>query len=290
MQYREPHEAALAGRLALCRDVHTPEHQEGMLRSEKSVARIRELLRTADVKSFAALADSLHADSRAGVQSLLASTSRRLEREQAELDRLLVLYATEAAYHQQGVTLVAGVDEVGRGALAGPVTAGAVILPADPHIPGLDDSKRLSPKRRTELASAIKEHATAWAVGHVDPPEVDALGISRATKRAMCLAIDSLTVTPMHVIIDGNPAGLGYQETAVVKGDSRVAAIAAASILAKVERDALMTRYADIHPGWDFDINKGYGTEEHMSRIRTEGPCPIHRRSFSPCGDSDTLF
>ncbi|MDP2181799.1 MAG: ribonuclease HII [Actinomycetota bacterium] len=248
-----------------------------------SVARCRELLALADVKELSDLIDLHSQDPRAGVQSAIAAARRRLERSHAESDRLRALFRLQRTLHEQGFACVAGIDEVGRGALAGPVTAAAVVLPLDVMIPGLDDSKKLTPARREDLAAVIEEVAVTSRVAHVSPAEIDLLGIAAATRRAMSLALAGLDPSPDHVVVDGLRMNISPSETAVVKGDSLVASVAAASIVAKVTRDALMRTLADQYPAYRFEVNKGYGTSEHTSAIAEHGPCSLHRRSFAPC-------
>lgn len=229
-------------------------------------------------------------DPRSGVRALVEKGHRRLERQRAERARLAALYATESQLRRAGLGIVAGIDEVGRGALAGPLTAAAVVLPSSPRLPGLDDSKRILPARREELSVRIRHIAVAYSIVHVESAEIDSIGIGGAVRRAMALALDQLPDRPDHVLIDGLPLGIVDCETAVVRGDSTVAAIAAASILAKVERDTLMRSLAEQYPEYGFHINKGYGTSEHATAIARFGLTPIHRRSFGPCGDTLPLF
>lgn len=229
-------------------------------------------------------------DERSGVRTAAASARRRLLAERAEDDRLSRLYAMEAELHEQGHAVIAGVDEVGRGALAGPLTAAAVVLPLSPRIEGLDDSKRLTPERREVVAAQVKQVALAWSITHVPPADIDGLGMTAALRRAVLGALHGLDLTADRVVLDGLPLGVSSVETAVVKGDSRVAAIAAASVIAKVARDELMRSLAPEHPAYGFDINKGYGTTEHIAAISRLGPCPHHRRSFAPCAENLTLF
>lgn len=186
--------------------------------------------------------------------------------------------------------LEAGIDEVGRGCLAGPVVAAAVILPEDLHIEGLMDSKKLSPKRREELAYLIKGEALAYAIEEVSPEVIDRINILQATFRAMNQAINALSITPEYLLIDGNKfrnEGKIPYET-IVGGDDRVASIAAASILAKVHRDHLMVTLAQDYPQYDWENNMGYGTPKHLNAIHLHGITPHHRRSFAPC--QPTLF
>lgn len=234
---------------------------------------------------------SLHAaDERAGVQAAVASARRRLAAIRAENRRLEALARAESELHLSGCTCVAGIDEVGRGALAGPLTAGAVVFPPGVRIVGLDDSKRLKPEHRLLLAEEIRSLASAWHVAHVEAPDLDRMGMTAALRKAMELALAGLEPRADHALVDGRPMGLTVPETAVVGGDGKVAAIAAASILAKVTRDALMRELDAVYPGYDFALNKGYGTAEHMQAIRDQGLSPVHRRSFAPCGGTMTLF
>jgi len=261
----------------------TPAHRD-------SIADVQTLFAGASGRRLAALINRFADDPRAGVRAIVATARARREAERKEHTRTARLYALEAEFHARGLELVAGLDEVGRGALAGPVTAAAVILAGEPRIEGLDDSKRLTPPRREELAARIHADAIAVCVAHVSAGDVDALGMTAALRDAMRLAIDGLGVVPDHLLLDGLPLHVAENETAVVKGDSKVAAIAAASIVAKVTRDALMRELADQHPGYAFDENKGYGTSEHLQAIARLGLTPVHRRSFTAGGGTLSLF
>ncbi|MHB1340236.1 MAG: ribonuclease HII [Coriobacteriia bacterium] len=228
-------------------------------------------------------------DDRAGVKHAVGTARARLERYDSEERRVVALAARQRELHDAGVALVAGVDEVGRGALAGPVTAAAVILPVDVVIHGLDDSKRVPRPRRPVLAEQIRALCISCAVAHIDAARIDAIGIAGATREAMIEALGGLATCPDHVLVDGLPLELGFPSTAIVGGDGRVSAIAAASILAKVERDALMVEFADVYPEYAFGGHKGYGCAEHLEALRRFGPCAIHRMSFAPCAQ-DSLF
>lgn len=222
-------------------------------------------------------------DNRAGVVSACVAARTRLARHRAETARLEDLARFEADFWSRGLMLVAGVDEVGRGALAGPVTAAACILPRDAMLIGLNDSKKLSPATREELDSAIRRTATAIGVAHVCAAVIDATGIAAATAQAMREALASLDVRPDHVVVDGLPVDVGHPMTAVVRGDGRVRVVAAASVVAKVARDALMASLDEMHPGYGFAANKGYGSPDHLDAIHRLGVSAVHRRSFSPC-------
>ena len=192
--------------------------------------------------------------------------------------------------------LVAGVDEAGRGPLAGPVFAAAVILDPARPIAGLADSKKLSAKARETLAPLIRERAVAWGVGLADAAEIDALNILGGTWLAMRRALLALEVKPAHVRVDGNRCppgdGLGFDCTwqAEVRGDARIAEISAASILAKTDRDAWMCRAAQVYPGYGFERHKGYPTPSHVQALARLGPCSLHRRSFAPVKSLDLLL
>lgn len=191
------------------------------------------------------------------------------------------LWEFEEKYYAQGLQLVCGVDEAGRGPLAGPVCAAAVILPRNVEIPGLNDSKKLSDKRRRELMPIIKENAIAYGIAFADEKEIDQINILQATFLAMERAVSQLSVKPEVLLIDGNrEKDFGIPVETIVKGDSRSASIAAASVLAKVTRDDYLLQMAQAYPQYGFEIHKGYGTKAHYAAIEEHGPCPIHRMTF----------
>ena len=184
---------------------------------------------------------------------------------------------------RETLSLVCGVDEVGRGPLAGPVVAAAVILDPARPIEGLADSKKLTAKRRERLASQIREQALAWSLGRAEPEEIDAINILQASLRAMERAVEALTVPPTRVLVDGNRLPrLACEAEAIVGGDASVIQISAASILAKVTRDAEMRDMEDLYPGYGFAAHKGYPTLDHLQALARMGVTPIHRRSFAP--------
>jgi len=179
--------------------------------------------------------------------------------------------------------IVAGVDEVGRGPLAGPVVTAAVVLPSDYHLPNLDDSKKLSVSQREQLCGAIKQQACCWAIGSASVEEIDQLNILRATMLAMQRAVTALSQVPDHVLVDGNRApDFGIPATAIIGGDGLEPCISAASIIAKVNRDQLMSDYALQYPGYGFERNSGYPTAQHRGALQGLGITSIHRRSFAP--------
>ena len=187
----------------------------------------------------------------------------------------------EAYWRGQGLGFICGVDEAGRGPLAGPVVAAAVIMPTGPALPGLKDSKQLLPETREILDAEIRSRALAFAVMEVGAREIERLGILAASLKAMVLAVKALTVFPEMVLVDGNqPLPLDYPQQPVVKGDDRCPAIAAASILAKVHRDRRMVAYHRDYPQYNFARHKGYATAEHLEALQCWGPCLIHRRTF----------
>ena len=203
-----------------------------------------------------------------------------------ELQRLEEMGRYEREY--AGLGPICGVDEAGRGPLAGPVAAGAVILPADVRILRLNDSKKLSPKVRDELFDEIKEKAIAWNVAVVSPARIDEINILQATYEAMREAIAGLSTVPGVLLNDAvSIPGISIRQVPIIKGDAKSLSIAAASILAKVTRDRMMEEYGRVYPEYGFEKHNGYGTAAHMDAIRRLGPCPIHRRTFlkNICGD-----
>jgi len=189
----------------------------------------------------------------------------------------------ESFLRASGIRYVAGIDEAGRGPLAGPVVAAAVILPKKTNIRGLDDSKKLSPKKREMLYIEIKRKAVSIGVGIVSEKVIDRINILKATLRAMHEAVERLSITPEHILVDGEKKipSISLNQTAIPKGDSKCSSIAAASIIAKVTRDRIMVRLDAEYPGFGFAIHKGYGTKAHKKAIRKFGRSPIHRLSFT---------
>ncbi len=186
----------------------------------------------------------------------------------------------ENKHYARGAEFVAGVDEVGRGPLAGPVVCCAVIMPRGFFIPGVDDSKKLSEKKRVQFAEEIKKNAVAYSICEVSPVEIDEINILNAVKKCMTSAVESLSVKPSITLVDGLDTGLPINAEYIIKGDGKSFSIACASILAKVYRDALMVRYSEEFDGYGFERNKGYGSAEHIKAIKEKGPCSLHRRTF----------
>jgi ribonuclease HII len=198
-----------------------------------------------------------------------------------EHDRILQLLAYERSLWDRGVQFIAGIDEAGRGPLAGPVVAAAVIFNTDIRIPGINDSKKLTPGQRERLYHAIREEAVEVGTGIVHEREIDRINILQATYKAMRMAVGSLSIRPGHLLIDGSPLPEKfYPQTPIVQGDRKCYSVAAASIIAKVTRDRMMIEYDEIFPQYGFAQHKGYGTKAHFDAIRIHGPCAIHRKSF----------
>lgn len=259
-----------------------------------TVADVKLRLKEADEQEFAVLERSLAADTRKGVRTAVESARRRLAAEAAERDRLASLYAYErelAAGHGGGV--VVGLDEVGRGPLAGPLAVGAVVLPEQPVVAGLNDSKQVAPDARERIAAEIKRVAVAWTVEYVEPDVIDAAGMTASLVMAFRRAIASIEAAGVRVdvvLLDGNPLHCDDREVNVVKGDAACASIAAASIVAKVERDALMCRLAEQYPEYGFESCKGYASPAHIEAIKRFGLSPVHRASFCTAFTQPTLF
>lgn len=221
-------------------------------------------------------------DDRQGVQRLLSKKKRELQAVIEENIRLEWMLRYEREQYNLGYQLIAGIDEVGRGPLAGPVVATAVILPKDCKIKGLNDSKKIPKKKHEELYEEIKQKAMAVGVGIVDNKRIDQINIYEATKQAMIEAINDLNLQPDHLLIDAMKLDIAIPQTSIIKGDANSLSIAAASIVAKVTRDRLMTEYDSVYTGYYFEKNAGYGTKEHLSALEKLGVTPIHRESFEP--------
>lgn len=228
------------------------------------------------------LFDELEKDDRSGVIQAVAKRKREIQKCLEEDARLEGMLAYEKELYGQGIRLIAGVDEVGRGPLAGPVVAAAVILPKGCKISGLNDSKKIPKSKHKEIYEAVLEHAIAIGIGVKDNHVIDQVNIYEATKLAMIEAIGQLNPQPRHLLIDAMKLDLPISQTSIIKGDANSLSIAAASIVAKVTRDQMMATYDQEYPGYDFAQNAGYGTTKHLEGLEKQGVSPIHRRSFEP--------
>lgn len=249
------------------------------MEKEKAVGLIREELKAAADERLPDFIYTWEEDPRAGVQALVEQARKRLKRLKAEKERIYRLSQYEREYASWGY--ICGIDEVGRGPLAGPVVAGAVILPTDCEILYINDSKKLSEKKREELYDVIMEKAVAVGIGMVGPARIDEINILQATYEAMREAIQKLPVQPDILLNDAvTIPGVKIRQIPIIKGDAKSISIGAASIVAKVTRDRLMVEYDKIMPEYGFASNKGYGAKAHIQALKRSGPSPIHRNSF----------
>jgi ribonuclease HII len=225
---------------------------------------------------------SIKHDERKGVQQLLERWHSRNLQQKKIYEKHKEMSQYEVRYRSQGFQFIAGIDEVGRGPLAGPVVAAAVILPEDFFLPGLDDSKKVPESKREEFSEIIKAKAAAFSVGIIDPEEIDRINIFEATKKAMLSAIEGLSPKPDFLLADAVKLLTPYPMEAIIKGDGKSISIAAASIIAKVTRDRMMAEKGKEFPQYGFEKNMGYGTKEHLEAITLHGISPYHRKSFAP--------
>ena len=246
-----------------------------------TIKEIKERLATIDDLDHP-LFEELILDGRAGVQAAISKRKRELQKQVDEDLRLEKMLAYEKELYAQGIDLIAGVDEVGRGPLAGPVVAAAVILPKACKIPGLNDSKKIPKSKHKEIYEAVLQNAIAIGIGIKDNQVIDQVNIYEATKLAMREAIGQLEPQPQHLLIDAMRLDLPISQTSIIKGDANSLSIAAASIVAKVTRDQMMEEFDCEYPGYDFTQNAGYGTANHLAGLDKLGVTPIHRRSFEP--------
>ena len=245
----------------------------------KTIAQIREEFHALPPERLEEGIARYLSDERAGVRKLAESAAKRLDAWKKEAKRIEQMCQYEKKYSDY--TCICGIDEVGRGPLAGPVVAGAVILPKDCRILYVNDSKKLSAARREELCEVIRREAVSVGIGMVQQDVIDEINILNATYEAMRLAIANLSISPDLLLNDAvTIPGLSVRQVPLVKGDAKSISIASASIVAKVFRDRMMVEYDSIYPGYGFASNKGYGSKDHIEALRRLGPCPIHRRSF----------
>lgn len=245
----------------------------------QSIGEIRELLQAADIEGLPAFVSAYAQDERAGVIKLVRQAEKKIEAYEKELERTEKMKAFEKEY--ASYSYICGIDEVGRGPLAGPVVAGAVILPKDCDILYLNDSKQLTEKKREELYDVIMEKAVSTGLGFVSPERIDEINILQATYEAMREAVSKLDPAPDLLLNDAvTIPGIAVRQVPIIKGDAKSISIAAASIIAKVTRDRLMVQYDSIFPEYGFASNKGYGAAAHLEALKKYGPTAIHRRSF----------
>jgi ribonuclease HII len=221
-------------------------------------------------------------DDRKGVQKLVAQRMKFFGEQEQLRQQFADMQRYEKAVYDEGIQYIAGVDEVGRGPLAGPVVAAAVILPKNFYLPGVTDSKKLSESKREQFYSIIQREAVSVGVGVVTAAEIDEINIYQATKRAMSNALASLSVTPEHVLIDAMELPISIPQQSIIKGDAKSISIAASSIIAKVTRDRMMKELGAKHPAYGFDKHMGYGTKQHLQAIKQYGVLEDHRKSFAP--------
>lgn len=227
----------------------------------------------------------LSLDMRKGVQTALKSCQKRIEKEQKRAEHFIEMQYYEKLAYQEDASFIAGVDEVGRGPLAGPVVAAAVILPKNIEDLGFDDSKKLSASKREEIYRLIQEKAIAIGIGIVDADIIDQVNIYQASRLAMQQAVSELKIQPDYLLIDAMKIDVNTPQIGIIKGDAKSISIAAASIVAKQVRDQMMQEFDALYPGYDFSNNVGYGTPKHLEGLHKKGICPIHRKTFAPIKD-----
>ena len=245
----------------------------------ESIQEIRKLFLETQTQQLPGLVQAYRSDTRSGVKRLIAAVQKKIDDLEREKERIYGLKKYERQY--ASCSNICGIDEAGRGPLAGPVVAGAVILPADFDILYINDSKQLSEKKREELYDVIREKAVACAVGFASPERIDEINILQATYEAMRQAVGRLCVSPDLLLNDAvTIPGISIRQVPIIKGDAKSISIGAASILAKVTRDRIMVEYDKLYPQYGFAGNKGYGSAQHIAALKKYGPCPIHRKSF----------
>lgn len=245
------------------------------------VNEVKSLVRVAPLNTLEVLSELINLDNRKGVRALQSTIIRRLEDEENRLRKREILLEEENKLWAAGYRMVGGLDEAGRGPLAGPVVAACVVFSPGTYIEGIDDSKKLSPDNRDRLFDIIMDRALAVGVGRVDSKDIDRINILNATALAMERAVSQCYPDIDFLLVDAMKADFPVPYTSLIKGDARSHSIAAASIIAKVTRDREMLKWHEEYPQYGFDGHKGYGTNSHMESIRKEGLCPIHRRTFT---------
>lgn len=248
---------------------------------DKNVKEIKEIIENLSIDKYLEYIEILRNDERKSVQSIALKLAKKLDAVRKEEERLEAINAFENEGYEKGYLCIGGIDEAGRGPLAGPVVAAVVVFKPNTKIEGINDSKKLSEAKREELFDIIKEQALDYGIGIVNNEEIDEFNILNATYMAMKKALNCLEKTPDYLLIDAATIpGIDTTQKPIIKGDSKSISIAAASILAKVTRDNIMYHYEDVYSGYGFKSHKGYGTKEHYEAIEKQGICPIHRKSF----------
>lgn len=246
----------------------------------KKIDEIKEEFKSTDMSKWQDLFLAYSGDERSGVRKLIETYQKKISAYERELKRLEGMREFEKRYGDE-FFCICGIDEAGRGPLAGPVVAGAVVLPKDCEILYLNDSKKLTAKRRDELFEEIKDKAVSYGIGMSSPARIDEINILQATYEAMAHAVEDLSVVPDLLLNDAvTIPQIPIKQVGIIKGDAKSVSIAAASIMAKVTRDRLMVEYAELYPEYGFEGHKGYGSAAHIEAIKKFGPCPIHRRTF----------
>lgn len=251
----------------------------------ESISAIKQRLKEASHVELMEYIERLKADERKGVQLILEQIQRKQEKEKQALQQHEEIQAYEQDLFQKGYHFIAGLDEAGRGPIAGPVVAAAVILPKEHSLIGLTDSKKLSKKQRDFFYEEIKKQAISYSVQEIDVETIDEINIYQASKRAMQLAVEGLSIEPDYLLVDAMHIPLNIEQTSLIKGDQKSLSIAAASVLAKVTRDQMMSEWDQTYPGYGFSAHSGYGTPTHLEAMKQQGVTPIHRRSFQPVKD-----
>ncbi len=249
--------------------------------SNMTVKDIDKLIRKANWEDKKKIIEGCKSDERSGIKKVISRASSEMEKHDMEVQRIISMKRYEYEYFKRGAKYIAGIDEVGRGPLAGAVYASCVMLPKDCIIEYVNDSKKLTPEKREELSKIIKKEAISYGIGFCDEKMIDKINILNATYEAMKMAISKLSVRPQVILVDAlRIPGIDIFQVPIIKGDSLSFSIAAASIVAKVERDNYMRMLHDKYPVYNFASNKGYGTKEHIEAIKKYGPSPVHRKSF----------
>lgn len=248
----------------------------------KPISEIKRELNNCSIKELDSFINEYKNDVRLGVKKLAESAEKKIEKHNKELERLENITKYERKYQSMGIKYVGGIDEVGRGPYAGPVVTACVILPEGCMIEGVNDSKKLSQKKREELFNIIKDKALCIGVGIVDNYEIDEINILQATYKAMRIAVENMDIKPQQLLVDAvTIPDVDISQEPIIKGDAKSISIGAASIIAKVVRDRMMVEYAKKYPQYGFESNVGYGSKYHEEAIRKYGLCDIHRRSFT---------